>query len=342
MSSEVRSGTDVLTWNEAVLAAIRATRPAPPVAARALAEVHTAMYDAWAVYDERAVGTRLGFVPAPADRGPAARAEAVGYAAYHVLLDLFPDRRAGLDATMAEVDLAPDAPAADPGTPAWVGAAAARAVVDARHGDGANQLGTLAPGAYSDWTGYVPVNTPDEVVVADRWQPLRVPDGRGGSTVQRFAAPHWGLVVPFASPPVLTDRVPPAPAGTPQFTEQAQQLVDISGALSDREKVIAQYWADGPNSELPPATGACSRGSCPAGTDMTWTPTSCCSSHSPTRCSTPGSRPGISSASTTTSGRSPRSASCSPAAGSGRGAVPAGTVSSSTARSGSRTRRRRW
>jgi vanadium-dependent haloperoxidase-like protein len=44
----------------------------------------------------------------------------------------------------------------------------------------------------------------------------------------------------------------PAPAGTPQFTEQAQQLVDISGALSEREKVIAYYWTDGPNSELPP------------------------------------------------------------------------------------------
>jgi hypothetical protein len=65
--------------------------------------------------------------------------------------------------------------------------------------------------------------------------------------------PHWGLVIPFASPPALTDAVPPpAPAGTPRFREQAEELVAISARLTDREKVIAQYWADGPNSELPP------------------------------------------------------------------------------------------
>lgn len=253
MKSRARSGTVVLTWNEAVLAAIRATRPAPPVAARALAVVHTAMYDAWAVYEERAVGTRLGFVPAPADRGSVARSEAVGYAAYHALLDLFPDRKPEVDATMAAVGLDPAAPATDLGTASGIGAAAARAVLEFRHGDGANQLGTLAPGVYADWTGYTPVNTPDEVVVPDRWQPLRVPDGRGGSTVQRFSAPHWGLVMPFASLSAVPDPVPPpALAGTARFREQAEELVAISACLSDRQKAVAQYWADGPSSELPP------------------------------------------------------------------------------------------
>jgi len=254
MPSQVISGTVVLTWNEAVLAAIRASRPAPPVAARALAVVHTAMYDAWAAYDGRAVGTRLGFVRPLHGRGSAkVKSEAVGYAAYHALLDLFPNRKSDVDATLAAVGLDPAAPTTDLGTTAGIGAAAARAVLDFRHGDGANQLGTLAPGAYADWTGYAPVNSPDAVVVPDRWQPLRVPDGHGGSAVQRFAAPHWGLVSPFASPPVLTDPVPPpAPAGTPQFREQAEELVAISAQLSDRQKVIAQYWADGPNSELPP------------------------------------------------------------------------------------------
>jgi hypothetical protein len=80
-----------------------------------------------------------------------------------------------------------------------------------------------------------------------------VPDGHGGSTVQRFSAPHWGLVTPFASPPALPDPVPPpAPAGTARFREQAEDLVAISARLSDRQKAVAQYWADGPNSELPP------------------------------------------------------------------------------------------
>jgi hypothetical protein len=50
----------VLQWNALVLQAIRDTSPAPPVAARALAIAHTAMFDAWTAYDGHAVGTRLG------------------------------------------------------------------------------------------------------------------------------------------------------------------------------------------------------------------------------------------------------------------------------------------
>ena len=47
----------VLQWDEVTLQAIRDTRPLPTVAARALAVVHTVIYDAWAAYDPVAVGT---------------------------------------------------------------------------------------------------------------------------------------------------------------------------------------------------------------------------------------------------------------------------------------------
>ena len=50
----------VLQWNEATLDAIRNTKSAPPIAARAFAITHTAMFDAWAAYDPVAKGTRLG------------------------------------------------------------------------------------------------------------------------------------------------------------------------------------------------------------------------------------------------------------------------------------------
>ena len=58
----VASASDnvVLQWDNAALQAIRATKPGPPIAARALAIVHTAMYDAWAAYDHQAVATRFG------------------------------------------------------------------------------------------------------------------------------------------------------------------------------------------------------------------------------------------------------------------------------------------
>jgi hypothetical protein len=49
----------ILLWNEVILQAIRDTRPPLPAAARVLAIVHTAIYDAWAAYDSLAVGTRL-------------------------------------------------------------------------------------------------------------------------------------------------------------------------------------------------------------------------------------------------------------------------------------------
>jgi len=49
----------VVRWNTAALAAVRASTLAPPVVARALAMIHTCVYDAWAAYDQRAMGTRL-------------------------------------------------------------------------------------------------------------------------------------------------------------------------------------------------------------------------------------------------------------------------------------------
>ena len=50
----------VLLWNEAALQGVRDSRLGPPIVARALAVVHTCVYDAWAAYDGRAIGTRFG------------------------------------------------------------------------------------------------------------------------------------------------------------------------------------------------------------------------------------------------------------------------------------------
>ena len=50
----------VLQWNEVALEAIRRSALGPPIVARALAILHTCMYDAWAAYDRVASGTQLG------------------------------------------------------------------------------------------------------------------------------------------------------------------------------------------------------------------------------------------------------------------------------------------
>ena len=248
--------TVCVRWNEALLAAVRAGRLGPPVVARAIAVVHTAMYDAWAAYDERAVGTRLGGLlrrPAADRVDEKGREAAVGHAAYRTLVDLFPAEQPRFDALLAELGLDPADGPADPASPRGIGSLAARAVLEFRHGDGSNQLGTLHPGAYSDWTGYQPVNTPDLVVDPRRWQPLRVDDGRGGAVVQAYVAPHFGLVTPFAlpaGPPELP--APPAAPGSAAFDVQLLDVLRLSAELGDREKAVVEYWADGPSSELPP------------------------------------------------------------------------------------------
>src|SRR6267378_4014171 len=50
----------VIQWNNAALQGVRDSKIGPPMVARALAIVHTCIYDAWAAYDHKAVGTQLG------------------------------------------------------------------------------------------------------------------------------------------------------------------------------------------------------------------------------------------------------------------------------------------
>lgn len=60
LSSPVKAATLVTEWNEAALEAIRNSRPGPTLVSRDLAILHTGIFDAWAAYDAKAVGTTLG------------------------------------------------------------------------------------------------------------------------------------------------------------------------------------------------------------------------------------------------------------------------------------------
>src|SRR5215510_6548036 len=86
--------TIVTDWNDAALAEVRASRLGPPIVARALAIAHTCMYDAWAAYDKDAVGTTdlSGTRRRPAnERRDANKAQAISFAAYRCLVNLFAD-----------------------------------------------------------------------------------------------------------------------------------------------------------------------------------------------------------------------------------------------------------
>lgn len=81
----------VLQWNSAAIDAARAANVGAPMVSRALAVLHTCMYDAWAACDASAVGTQLGGVlrRSPSERTLSNKEEAIRYAAYRALTDLF-------------------------------------------------------------------------------------------------------------------------------------------------------------------------------------------------------------------------------------------------------------
>ena len=197
-------------WNEQNLEAIRLDFPNPAVHSRNLFHTSVAMWDAWAVYDDTAVGyvTREKLVPGDP---PAARHEAISYAAYRVLrkrysiaVDPIPTL-AALDSQMATLGYDRMITTTNGDTPAAVGNRIAAAVLAFADFDGSNE-----DILYTDPL-YEPVNEPlilldpgTEMVDPNRWQPLAfdvriaqngliVPD-----LVQIFVASHWGDVLPFA------------------------------------------------------------------------------------------------------------------------------------------------
>src|SRR5438876_2220027 len=146
----------VLQWDNAALQAIRVTKPGPPIVARALAIVHTAMYDAWAAYDDQAVGTRLGgsLRRPPVERTLANKDEAVSFAAYRPLVDLFPIQTPAFNDVMSSLGYDPANGSTDVATPAGVGNVAAAAVIALRLHGGADQRGGLHRGEGSGYKGW--------------------------------------------------------------------------------------------------------------------------------------------------------------------------------------------
>ncbi|HRQ40028.1 MAG TPA: vanadium-dependent haloperoxidase [Chloroflexota bacterium] len=117
----------------------------------------------------------------------------------------------------------------------------------------------------------------------NHWQPLRVPTGEltnaaGWPTTdhtnpatyrdQVFLTPHWGAVRPFAltSGSQFRPQIPPQAGSNEPYTDalgqtmthdeayhvQVDEILHTSATLTDEQKVIAEYWADGPRSETPP------------------------------------------------------------------------------------------
>lgn len=306
-------------WNEVALDAIRRDLPAPTVHSRNLFHLSAAMWDAWAAYDDDAVGVFVDESVSATDV-ESAREEAISYAAFRVLearyiestgaSDTIPE----FDALMEALCFSIDVDTVEGDSPAAVGNRIAEQILAGARADGSNEANK-----YKDTT-YEAVNPPlivaesgaGDVVDPNRWQPLQlefmvsqngIPIENG---VQQFIGPHWGYVTPFALQPDPVNGLPLDPGSPPltgssvsdaEYKAAAVELirfssyldpsdtttVDISPAsvgnnpLGTRDGVgyslnpitnapyepelvsradfarsVAEFWADGPNSETPP------------------------------------------------------------------------------------------
>jgi hypothetical protein len=230
----------------------------PTIGSRNLGIVVTAMFDAWAAYDDKAVGTRLGGkLRRPiSERTTANKDKAIGYAVTRVLLDIYPEDAAWIKerARKEKEGINPDNKSRDVSKPEGIGNRAAAALLAYRHHDGANQLGDESGSngkPYSDWTYYQPVNPPGpgKIVDPDRWQPIPFDDGKGGKITLGFLTPHWYRVKPFALDRTDQFRPPPPPkVGSEQLKKDVDECIAVNINLTVRMKAIVEFMRDGPKS----------------------------------------------------------------------------------------------
>ena len=218
----------VIKWNEATLAAIRADKTSPPVAARNLAIVHASIYDA-VMAIARTHEPYLVNATAP----PGASMDAAAAAAAHwALVALFPKQREFFDEGLLRcLNALPIGTARDDG--AALGRLVADRTLQARRDDGSDEIGHYSykrsPGA---------------------WQP----------TAPHFKdalLPDWGRVRPFAIQKGTQYR-PPAPpslssdAYRTAFDEVRRIGGKDSAQRTEEQTQIAHFWADDAGTVTPP------------------------------------------------------------------------------------------
>ena len=226
----------------------------PTVLARAMGIVVSAMYEAWAAYDDTAQGAWFGTrLKRPAsERTLANQEEAISYAVAHALRDVYPESGSAISAALLDFGYDPDGAIPNALTPAGIGTLIGETITGECHRDGANQLGD-EPGssgnAYSDYTQYNPVNPPDRILHPDRWQPItfRYPDG--STFAPGFLTPHWYRVNTFALTSSDQFRAPPPPlVGSDELLAEVQQVLDFNAGLTNEQKAIVEFMRDGPGS----------------------------------------------------------------------------------------------
>ena len=222
--TETRATSVAREWSEVLLEGVRNDFARPTVHARNLFHISSAMYDAWAVYDDTAstylLGKTLGgdfscdldSFPEPANTH-GAREEAISYAAYRLITYRFRLSPGVLDtedlakALLEELGYYADITSTDysDGSPAALGNHIAECYIAFGLQDGSNEAGFFANNYYTERNPPIrPVRpgNPD-IVDMDIWQRIQLAqfiDQSGnliGSNIP-FLSPEWGQVESFS------------------------------------------------------------------------------------------------------------------------------------------------
>jgi hypothetical protein len=229
-------------------------RPRPTVTSRMLGLIWTSVFDAWTRYDEKAIPVYLTGVErqAEAERTERNKEIAISYAAFRACSEFYFSDSAYFREVMVELGLNPDDQSLDPNTPVGIGNLAAKAVIEQRMNDGSNQLGDMEGSSgepYSDYTGYNPVNSADELKDVIRWQPKYFSDGKGGQFAPGCLTPQWGNVKPLLLDSASQHRSPAPPAiGSEQLKNEVKEVVDMQANLTDYQMALVEFMRDGPSS----------------------------------------------------------------------------------------------
>jgi hypothetical protein len=229
-------------------------KPRPTITSRYLGLIFVAIFDAWSRYDETAVPVYLSGVERRPDdeRNLKNKEVAISYAAYGAMKEYYYSDSTLFKDFMMNLGFDPDNKSLDPNSPEGIGNLAARAVIQARKHDGSNQYGeeTGSDGEpYFDYTGYTPVNSPEENTDIDRWQPKYFSDGKGGKFAPGCLTPYWQLVKPVALKSADQFRPgPPPKVGSKQMETEVKEVIDLQANLTDEDRALVEFMRDGPQS----------------------------------------------------------------------------------------------
>jgi hypothetical protein len=222
------SGKIISDWNSTLLDAVRTAGTAPPIAARNMAMVHTAIYDAVNSITQSHSAYKAK-VQAPAGASEVAAAAA---AANQVLTSLYPAQKAKFDAMLtSSLAAIPNSQAKTDGIA--VGVSAADQIIALRSKDGASAV-----------VNYTPKTAPGD------WVP----------TPPAFAnalLPQWPKIDCFA----MTSGSQFRPSGPPaldsaKYAEEVNSVKEIGAKDSltrtADQTAIANFWANGTGTFTPP------------------------------------------------------------------------------------------